>query len=279
MRFEASLVLLLPLAAFAQTAPPEVDQALRSRVNEFFQAHVDANYRRAFELVAEDTKDYYFATEKVRFKSFKVGDIKYNDDFTDAVVDVLGQREMRMRFDFPVVVEPVPMKSHWKIENGKWCFYDHNRLTWITAMGPSDLDKLKPQNPDGAAPKGPDLSDKSIAAMAQQIVQQSSIDKNELTLPLNKPTTEQVTFHNGQQGMIKLALQDGVKPAGLTVTLDKNEVNAGENAVIKVHFEPPADLVAGAIPANFTVRLIMDPFSIQFPITIKFAAPAQPARQ
>lgn len=280
MRFQAA-IFLLPLAAFAQTPPPEVDQALRARVNEFFQAHVDANYRKAFEIVAEDTKDYYFATEKVRFKSFKVGDIKYSDDFTQAVVDVMGQREMKMRFDFPVVVEPVPMHSNWKLENGKWCWYDHTRLTWITAMGASDLDILKPQPQAGgaAAPTTPDLSQAGIAALGNQIVQQSSVDKTELVLPLDKSTTEQIVFHNGQQGTIKLALMDGVRPPGLTAVLDKTDVNTGENAIVKVHYDPPANLPPGAIPANFTLQLVMEPFSIRFPVTVRFSGPAKPARQ
>ena len=99
MRFQAA-ILLLPLAAFAQTPPPDVDQALRARVTEFFQAHVDGAFRKAFEIVAEDTKDYYFATEKVRFKSFKIVDIKYSDNFTKAVVNLNHQpgNEDALRF-------------------------------------------------------------------------------------------------------------------------------------------------------------------------------------
>ena len=81
MRFQAA-IFLLPLAALAQAPPPEVDQALRARVTAFFQAHVDGSFRKAFEIVAEDTKDYYFKTEKVQFKSSQdPGDIKYSADF------------------------------------------------------------------------------------------------------------------------------------------------------------------------------------------------------
>lgn len=51
---------LVPAAAIAQTtppAPPEVDQALRSRVTEFFQNFVDKKFRQAINLVADDTQD------------------------------------------------------------------------------------------------------------------------------------------------------------------------------------------------------------------------------
>ncbi len=284
MRIRAAMILLFPLAAFAQTPPPEVDQALRARVTEFFQYHVDGNFRKAFELVAEDTKDYYFATEKIRFKTFKILDISYSEGFTDAIVNLTGEREMKMRYDFPVVTVPVPMKTTWKIENGKWCWYEHNRSSWITAMGPSDLGALAPRAPTAGSSPGtqsssPDLSPQAMAARASQILQQSAVDKSELILPLDKPSTQQVIFHNGQQGSIKLALADGAKPAGLTAELDKSDVNANSNAVVTVRYQPPADLAAGAVPANFTLRLVMEPFSVQFPITVKFGSPATPARQ
>ncbi len=282
MRIHAAMI-LLPLAAFAQAPPPEVDQALRARVTEFFQYHVDGNFRKAFELVAEDTKDYYFATEKIRFKAFKIIDIKYSDDFKQALVNLTGDREMKMRYDFPVVTETIKMPTTWKIENGKWCWYEHDRPAWITAMGPSDRDKLKPQTPAVGSSSAPgsaqDLSPQAMAARANQILQQSSVDKSELTLPLDKPSTERVVFHNGQQGSIKLALADGAKPAGLAAELDKTDVNANENAVVTIRYQPAADLAAGAVPANFTLRLMMEPFSVQFPITVKFGTPVKPSRQ
>ena len=149
-------------------------------------------------------------------------------------------------------------------------------------MGPSDLDKLKPQTPAaGAAPPGtaPDLSEAGLKARASSIIQQSSVDKSQLNLPLDRPSSEEVVFHNGQQGTIKLALADGAKPAGLTAELDKTNVNENENAVVKVHYHPPADLAPGAVPASFTLRLIMEPFSVIFPISVTFVAPSKPARQ
>ena len=84
--------MLLPVLAFAQNAPPVVDQALRARVTEFFQDHVDGNFRKAYDLVAEDTKDYYFGAQKFQFKSFHIDGIKFFDDYTKADVNVTGER-------------------------------------------------------------------------------------------------------------------------------------------------------------------------------------------
>src|SRR5271155_3842655 len=102
-----SVLILLPFAAFAQTdsaAPPAViDQALRARVTEFFNDHVEgpAGFRKAMDLVAEDTKDYYFSAQKIQFKSFKIDSIKYSDHFTTAIVTLSGQRMFRVSPQFP----------------------------------------------------------------------------------------------------------------------------------------------------------------------------------
>ena len=47
-----------------EKAPPEVDNALRERVSKFFQAHVDGKFRLAEEVIAEDSKDFFYNMEK-----------------------------------------------------------------------------------------------------------------------------------------------------------------------------------------------------------------------
>ena len=79
---------MLPLIALGQqqTPPAEAEQALRARVTEFLQYHVDGNFRKAYDMVAEDTKDDYFNSGKVQLKGFKIDDVKFTDDFTKATV-------------------------------------------------------------------------------------------------------------------------------------------------------------------------------------------------
>src|SRR6266403_360517 len=194
MLFRAAFV-LLPVVAFAQTPPPEVDEALRARVTEFFQYHVDANFRKAYELVAEDTKEQYFGAQKWQFKSFKIDSIKYSDNFTKAEVQVTGQRMWRMRPDLPEVPVSLPMATLWQVENGKWMYHEEPRQI-NTPMGPS---AAPPKTEDGK-PKLPNVSPEAIAAAARNILQQSSVDKTELTLAPDKASSERVVFHNGFQG-------------------------------------------------------------------------------
>ena len=269
MRLSAAL-LLLPLAGLAQTPPSEAEQTLRARVTEFFQYHVDGKFSKAYAMVADDTKEYYFATQKVQFKSFKIESVKFTDD-THAEVDLTGLRVWKPRSDFPETVVTVPMHTKWKIEDGKWVWYDDQTSTWATPMGPSDATALRKS---GGNSFSPDLSSEGLKRRADAILnQQPSLDKTELLLPLDKASSEQIVFHNSQPGTIKIYLDTGAKFPGLTAELDKTDVGAGENATIKIHFDPKD---APATPASFTLRLVTEPFDRVVPITIKFA-PRQPA--
>src|ERR1700722_3691405 len=137
MKTHAAL-LFLPLIAFSQTPPPGVDQALRARAAEFFQDFVDGQYRKALTLVADDTQEEYFASPKAELKTFKIDNIQYNDDFTKATMNLTVKRVLR--FQGQEMVPEVPMITTWKIEAGKWMWYNQVKAnTWVTAMGPSDV--------------------------------------------------------------------------------------------------------------------------------------------
>src|SRR4051812_9313910 len=90
MRFHFFLLLAAPLLSFAQAPPaappPQVDQALRARAAAFLQYQIDGNFRKAYDLVAEDSKDDYFSAAKQKAISFVIDDIQYADDFSKATV-------------------------------------------------------------------------------------------------------------------------------------------------------------------------------------------------
>ena len=68
------------------SAPVEVKEALRARATEFFDYHVGPANRRAIDLVAEDTKDYYFAVGKMEVTKFNITNVEYDKDWTKAMV-------------------------------------------------------------------------------------------------------------------------------------------------------------------------------------------------
>jgi hypothetical protein len=280
------LLSLVTAAAFAQSpaqdpkasfkAPPEVDQALRARVTEFFQYHVDGNFRKAYEIVAEETKDYYFAAQKVRFEGFRITGVRFvNDECTKAAVDLETHQKMQ-RIYFKGVVVPVPMTTLWKIEGGKWVWYRDPDNPELTPMGRSDLEKVRQGTDEQTAAALKRLTDPAeIERKGNEILKgnkQSGLDRPDVTLAIDKPSSAVVSFHNGWPGGIQLVLDPGAALAGFTAKLDKTNLGLGEDAVLKLSYSPLAN-GAGLVqvPAQAQVRLIVQPFNLVYPVTVKFA--------
>jgi hypothetical protein len=269
MRFRPIFV-VLPLIAFAQTAPPDVDQALRDRVSEFFQYHVTGDFEKAWPMVADDTKKEYFGGQKTRYESFQIDSIKYSDNFTKALVTLTVKERKRMSAQLPEMVVTEPTSTLWKIENGKWCWYNDHKTNWMMPMGPSDPKALQ----DAQAKKDnptPMITPEKMKERVGTILSQSALDKSELKLFTNKASSDQAVFRNGQEGSIKLALVQVPLPPGMTATLDKTEVGAKEEAVLKVTYKPGS---SDKVPADVALSLVMEPFGRLFPVTVRFV-PAQ----
>jgi hypothetical protein len=266
------LLLWLPLVALAQTptAALEADQALRARVSEFLQDHVDGNFRKAYEMVADDTKDQYFSVGKVKLLGFKVGDIKFADDFTKATVMMTVSKMFNVQGqDIPV---QVPSTTTWKIENGKWVWYDDTKHGTLTSLLPGVPDPPPAATVkggdvgDGGLPK--DFNDKALAAAAQSILQEVSVDKKEVTLAADKSSEEQVVFHNGMTGSVQLELSAPEIP-GFSVKLAQSLVRAAGDVPMVLRYEP-GDQAERRGPVN--IRLTVQPLNQVFVIRVNFAA-------
>jgi hypothetical protein len=267
-------MILLPLLGFGQSQTPaeQAEVALRARVTEFLQYHVDGNFRKAYELVADDTKEDYFNTGKARLTSFTIDDIKFTDNFTKAAVtatmaktvSVLGQ-------EIPV---SSPSTTTWKIENGKWVWYSDvkassmNPVAALSPLGPVPPAATAPGagNLNGGLPK--DLDEKSIAAAAKNILRQLGVDKKEATLATDKPSDDKVVFHNGMPGSVQLELSAPEIP-GFTAKLEQSIVRSGGDVTVAFHYQP------GDSPVRrdpFFVQLVVQPTNQVFPIRVNFAA-------
>jgi hypothetical protein len=263
-------LLLLPFIAVAQTIsvqpPPEVDQALRARVTEFFQDFVDGKFRQAMDLVAEDTQEEYFAAGKAQIKEFRIQDIKYDSGFERATVNSIVKRVWIIAGRANDVDVEMPMT--WKLEKGKWVWtHDIGPHAWLTPMGPSDVQVIQ-KKADGTVTSIPHgITQEMVEAAAKKIVQQAGLDKSAVTLAPDKPSSDKVTFHNGAPGSIHIELQSP-RIAGFTVKLDKADLNAGEDAVIQVSYAPAQD---APIPASSSIQLTVIPFNQNFGIGVNFS--------
>lgn len=266
--------LLLPMLAWAQTppaattpgAPADVDKALRARVAEFFQDHVDGEFRKAYNLVAEDTREEYFNSAKLRLKTFEIADVKYSDNFQQAEVNVTVSMNWNVQLQENVSI--VPMLTTWKIEDGKWVWYHHLKTgDALTPMGPSRID---PQVNGPKAPKIPEHIDATaVANAAAGILKQISLDKNKVSLSGEKPSSDKIVVHNGTPGYVGLSLVAVPQISGFSATLDKAQLGPNQDAVLTVQYTP-ADKEG---KAPFQIRVVADPFSQIFPVTVSLGQP------
>lgn len=273
MSFRALVFLLLAALATvrAQTPREQAEQDLRARAQEFFQMFVDGQYRKALDMVAEDTKDEYFASGKMEIKSFTVDKVKVDDSLQKGTVDLTVKRVWRVRLDQVVVDTPMP--TTWKIENGKWVWYHETiKNSYVTPMGPSDTNLVQ-RKPDGTVDLPNNLDPDAILKAGQKILQQTQVDRNEISLPTDHPSSEKVKFHNGAQGSVGLQVNGMPSIPGFTAKLDRSIVNYGEDATLEIQYAPPAVTNADdkpVLPDMIQIALVVSPFNQEFRVQVKF---------
>ena len=271
-------VILLPLIAFGQQQTPaaEADQALRARVTEFLQYHVEGNFRKAYDMVADDTKDQYFNNGKVQLKGFTIDKLEFTDNFTKATVSTTLSRTMNiMGQEFPAMV---PSVTTWKIENGKWVWTNDVKDAGNTPMDPSTA--RRPQaTPSAGNDTGIGLpkvfDDRTLADAAQSILQQVGVDKRQVTLATNGASEDRVIFHNGLTGSVQIEVSAPDIP-GFSAKVEQTFVRAGADVPVVFRYEQGDPAKRRGDP--FTVELAVQPLNQVFKIQVNFAA-ASPAKQ
>lgn len=270
--------LLLPMIALAQEhAPKFVDDELRARVTAFYQNFLDDSFspRKAEPFVAEDTKEFFYNAGKERYKSFEIGKITYSDDFTKAVVVVIGKMDRIMSAQ--KVEMAVPKDTHWKIEDGKWCWTYHSADYSFTPMGG--------QNPPGtpmggevhnAGVKPKDSSPEAMRAAGSSLLQQQpmGLDKSEVTFNVDQASSNKIVFTNDADGDVQIAL-DGPEVRGLTAKLDKATVPGHGTAVLSLQYDPSDKRSEKGMwepKGSITFRIYASPFSRIFTLHVQFVA-------
>jgi hypothetical protein len=231
------LFAMLGTAAFAQTdAPPaekppaELEQAVRARVNQFYALMLNQDYRKAEALVAEDTKDYYYAGSKPVIHKFEVQGIEFSENFTHAKA-ITRVSEPIVMAGFPPTEIAINMPTLWKIENGNWCVYE---------------DPEKIANPTGLATKVQKVVDGAAAQLKMpQMGQIAPIPKEQPTdisiafgkvqvdkeqVKLESGVAETVTIVNNADGTVRL--EPGYALGGIETKLDRTELGKGEKAIL-----------------------------------------------
>ncbi|HEY1221704.1 MAG TPA: hypothetical protein VGF03_22370 [Bryobacteraceae bacterium] len=235
-----SFLVIAAAALWAQNAaqkgpepPPDVDKALRARITEFCELHKQGKFRQAEQLVADDTKDYFYNSGKPRYVSYEIQSITYNQDFTKATAMVICEHYLAAP-GFQGKTLKLLTPFNWKIENGQWMWYVDKDSLLITPFGKMTL---APQaggtstSPVAGAPTPP-----AIPTSVDQFF--SLIQADKTTLGLKPGASDQVVISNGTPGLISLEIAQQVP--GVEAKLDNTSVTAGGKAVLTVHAGPQA---------------------------------------
>ena len=230
-------------------APKSIDDALRARIDEFYQASVKGEFRKAEALVAEDTKDFFYDHDKPRMLSFEINRIEYSDGYTRAKAMVLEERYV-MFPGFAGKPMKIPTPSYWKIENGKWCWYVDQAKLNETPFG-----IMKP-GPHSADDNSPGAVLPSLPSDPAELMKMVRADKSQVSLRPGE--SERIVIDNAMKGPVMLSIQG--KLEGVEAAFDHETVPGSGKATLILK---AAD---GAKSGTLTVRAM--PLGIEMPIQV-----------
>ena len=256
-------ILLLSFAALANDkqpnpfrhAPPEVEEALRARVTQFYSFFKAGKFRQAEELVTEESKDLFYNSQKKPLLGFQVGAITFGEDFkeanvlvnVDALVPFMGARPLK-----------IPVAGKWRWVNDDWFLHMETR----SVEGP--FGKMKRQEVSTG-----DTSGAFGGGLGQGITPEAfrsmyQLNRTEVKFPAasDKPVKRSVTFVNPGPARLTLERQ-GSEIAGLLVEPGEGPLEPGERRDIFFTYQPETARLKGQKKINFDVLPLMRRFSIK----------------
>jgi hypothetical protein len=249
-----------------------VDQALRARVNAFLDNQSKGEFRKAYEFVAEDSKDFYLGgAPKEKAVSFTIDEIRYGADLSTATIRSTMKRQMILA-GHPVDV-PQVLVSEWKIEKGEWVWY-HDPAKDVTKTIIGEV-PVVPVEANASSPLPKDLSNKAAAEAATKIIApRATIDKRAVAFTLGKEGTEQVSFHNSNNGMVQVSAE--VRGVRDTVTVEPSSImaNAQADVPFKITYKPRAE---SAVQGQ--VVFTLEPFGSVYVLPVRLAREGQIRRR
>jgi hypothetical protein len=265
------LLKVVPIAVWfvcaAQTpqAPPkDVEEALRARVDQFYQASVTGKFKQALLLVAEDSVDHFLQEGASKFDSCENVKLTFSADFSTA--EVVEKCKGDVSFHGLEQHPSFPVTSRWKNVNGQWFWYWVHPDMVMTPFGPA---KYPDENPTAGAPQLPDAR-----RLPAGIFESVKLDRNSVNLSTSEVSQDAIYITNGMPGGISLSLPTTNQP-GLKIVADKTELGAGEKTriVFKYDVNDPAIACLDCLrklhgPVRTELRIV--PTGQVFPISINF---------
>ncbi len=129
---------------FDQPPPSEVEEALRSRITQFYDLFQKGKFREAEQFVAEDSRESYYRVQKDRILGFSIKEIYFGSEFKTAKALLTLKTIVPFVGSTPV---DVPMGT-------QWAWTDENWYLVLPTARPGD----RIQTPFGPKTIGPETS-------------------------------------------------------------------------------------------------------------------------
>lgn len=260
-------------------APPPIDEALRARVAQFYQAYTTGKFKDAYPLVAEDSQDAFFAASKDMLKSCEILRIKYSDEFTKA--DVVEACKGEWNYHGVKTPTSFPLTSHWKIMDGQWYWFYVKPTIAPSPFSPTGFATAGPES-DGAVKAMPNVPANPMEA-ARNILSQVKVDKTTIKLRGYETSKDELRVMNEMPGEITLSI-DPIAFPGLKVTPGKTVLQAKEETTVVFEYRvDDASIECGdcakRVKSTMTAQLHVQPTGQLFPITIIFGIPPELEKQ
>lgn len=258
--------MLACLAATAQSpadlfskAPPEIEEALRGRIAKFYEAHRDGKFRLADQLVAEDSKDIFFESDKRRCKKFEISKIGYlSEDFQSANVLILCDTSLLMP-PAGIVEVKMPIPSKWKVIDGQWFWYVEAQAARQSPFG-----KMLPgEGSEGglptSIPRGPDA-----AALLKMV----TVDKTALPFTAGQAGSLEILISSELPGEAHLSI-DAPKSSDLSYEIEKPALASKQSTRLTVRYKPDGRQPRRS-SSQSEFRILVQPLNKVIPVQVTF---------
>ena len=239
----SSLLLLSGMSGLAQDskeltdkAPPAVEQALRGRIDQYYQAFIAGKYKQAYLLVADDSEDAFLETDKQQYKACETLRIRYSENFTKAIV----VESCKSEWKWHGIVTPTtfPTTSNWKVVDGQWYWFYVKPTQVASPFSPNGVVQLPSTDPAAAsAKKDAPAIPSDMKGAAAGILALVSVDRQIVHLRQDLSSKDVIHVRNGMPGVVTLKVEDPGMP-GLKVTLAKAQLQAHEETTMIFEWLP-----------------------------------------
>ncbi len=290
--FRLLIPALFAAHSWAQTAPAapsgqppaDIDHALRARVAQFYNLIVKHEYRQAEELVAPDSRDFYYEHDKPRYLSFEISSIKWSENFTHAEVVVTTKAPSFMPMS-PTPSEQ-PVTGVWRLLDGAWYWAplkvsvtdlmknmygvptDSSAGGGVfpispaadTARAEANAGAARPPLPSNAnLPGGMGQPDSMNLGMTPVVGAGLHLDRSSVSIAPS--SSEKIGITNGGQGPMTFFILGGV--GGVVATFEPPSIKPGEKAVLTLKAGPNAKSGPLLIGVTETKEIVSVPVAIK----------------